>query len=366
MSGQENENEPGVRVARDSSSSSNSSTVGEDNKKYFISQTLFETLQGKGFSDNAIKKSIVAGCVDEGTCTQWITMHEGHPELDTPLDGGVEVVVRVKRVLTEAEREAKVRELREKAKAKSEETKRLAAEEERKRIEMGRKALETKEMLDALRREAELAAVRKEKEADAVARRRVKLQILADKYVRRGMSREEAERTAEAELEAAAQKKREESAALMNNATRDSETTKGEVGYATNMWDLQRVTASTGHSLYDVFAKPAEPPSMLPHLVEEMLKHKDDSVVRQCITVLRTVLVNVHDHPFDITKRTLKTSTNAFSTKLLPVLPALQLLHTCGFELVTDANGSESLTAATVVIRVIEQALELLPKNVEV
>ncbi|ORC93208.1 putative ubiquitin regulatory protein (ISS) [Trypanosoma theileri] len=364
MSGHENENESGVRGTRDLSS--NSSTAEDDNKTYFISQALFETLQGKGFSDNAIKKSIVAGCIDEGSCTQWITMHEGHPELDTPLDDGVQVVVKVKRVLTEAEREAKVRELREKAKAKSEEAKRLAAEEERRRIEMGRKALETKEKLDALRREAELAAVRKEKEADAIARRRVKLQILADKYVRGGMSREEAQRTAEAELEAAAQKRREESAAQMDKQTREAETTRGEVRSATESWNLQSITASVGTSLGDVFDKPADPPAALPHLVEEMLKYQNHSMVRQCITVLRTILTNIHNHPFDITKRTLKTSTNTFSTKLLPVLPALQLLHTCGFELVTDANGSESLMATTVVIRVIEEALQLLPKDVEV
>ncbi|KEG13444.1 putative ubiquitin regulatory protein (ISS) [Trypanosoma grayi] len=361
MSGREGQTESDAKGVRENSPhpSSCTSSCDDDQKTYFISQSLFESLQNKGFSDNAIKKSIVAGCVDEGTCTQWITMHEGHPDLDTPLENGVEVTVRVKRVLTEVEREAKVRELREKAKAKVEEEKHLAAEEERKRIEMGRKALETKEMLDKLRMESELAEVRRQKEADALARRRVKVQILADKYVRQGMSSEEALRFAESEFEEAARKKREEATALMSKMTEENVT--GTTA-STGAWDLHGI-AARAVPLSDLFDKPAEPPSSLPSLVDAILQHEDTEAARQCFTVLRTVLTNILNNPFDTTKRSLKTSSSAFCMKVAPVLPALHLLHTCGFQLATDANGNESLTATTVVIRVLARALALLPKE---
>ncbi|EAN87191.1 putative ubiquitin regulatory protein (ISS) [Trypanosoma cruzi] len=354
------EHSPGVKETNvDVASSSSATSNLEERKKYYISQALFETLQGKGFSDNAIKKSIVAGCVDDGTCTQWITMHEGHPELDTPLEEGVEVVVKFKRVLTEVEREAKVRELREKAKAKVEEEKRLAAEKERDRIEMGRRAIETKEMLDKLRRESELAAVRKQKEDDAIARRRVRVQLLADKYARQGMAMEEAFRVAELEVEETVRQRRREATHVEGRDVQNAR----EGAPKTSLWDVDGIIAQNV-SLTDVFDKPFEPPSSLPRLVDELRNHKDAAVACQCIAVLLTILGNILKSPFDTTKRSLKTTTSVFCTKIAPVPSAIQILRTCGFQLATDANGNESMVSTIAVIRVIERAIALLKNEV--
>ncbi|RNF23015.1 putative ubiquitin regulatory protein (ISS) [Trypanosoma conorhini] len=357
MSGQ-GEPPPNVRgtSADMPSSSSTSATLAPGEvQPHYISQKLFEELQGKGFSDNAIKKSIVAGCVDAGTCTQWITMHEGHPELDTPLEEGVEVVVKAKRVLTEAERERKVQELREKAKAKVEEEKRAAAEKERERIAMGRKAMETREMLEKLRREADLAEVRKQKEADLIARRRVKVQLLADKYARQGKTMEEALRIAESEVEEAVHKRRQETAQV---ESKELASVRDDVPN-TASWNIGRLLAQTT-PLADVFDRPLDPPSSLPRLVDEVRNYEDAAVARQCLAVLRTILTNIRESPFDTTKRSLKTTSSVFRTKIGPLPSAIQLLRTCGFQLATDANGNESMVSTTVVIRVIERAIALL------
>ncbi|RNF02660.1 putative ubiquitin regulatory protein (ISS) [Trypanosoma rangeli] len=341
-----------------SSSSSSFSVPPEGSKTHCISQTLFETLQEKGFSENAIKKSIVAGCVDAGTCTQWITMHEGHPELDTPLEDGVEVVVKGKRVLTEAEREKKVRELREKAKANIAEEKRAAIEKERERIAMGRKAIETQEMLEKLRRESELAEVRKQKEADRIAKRRVKVQILADKYVRQGNTKEEAFRMAELEFEEAAQKRRQENVQVESKGV---ENVRGSAP-STASWDIEGLIAQNT-SLSDVFNTPPAPLSLLPRLVDGVRNHEDAAMAHQCLAVLLTILRNIRENPFDAKKRSLKTTTGAFRMRIGPVPSAIQLLRTCGFQLATDENGNESIILTTVVLRVIERAIALLSQE---
>ncbi|RHW68634.1 PUB domain containing protein, putative [Trypanosoma equiperdum] len=338
---------------------SDSEHSDSEKRKYYISQSLFESLQAKGFSENAIKKSIVAGCVDEGTCTQWITMHEDHPELNTPLEEGVEVVVRVKRVLTEAEREAKVQELRGKARAKMEEEKRQALEDERKRVSMGRKAIEVKEELDKIRREAELEAVRKQKQQDLAARRRVRIQILTDKFIREGSMPEEARRKAEEEIEEEARKKREQALAQVDMEQRQHGTS--QTGTAPTVWNLQSLAAPPPVSLDEVFTN--EPPmaaSSLPELAAAVANFNDAVTAQQCLKMLRTILTNIRDNPFDTSKRLLKTSTNAFCTKLAPVRPALQLLRVCGFRLGVDFGGNEVITATTMVVRVVNRALAAL------
>nr|CCC93610.1 conserved hypothetical protein [Trypanosoma congolense IL3000] len=324
-----------------------------EKKKYYISQALFELLQAKGFSDNAIKKSIVAGCVDEGTCTQWIKMHEGHPELDTPLEPGVQVVVRMKRILSEEEKEAKVKELREKARAIAEQEKRQAQEDERRRILMGRKALETREALDKIRRESEQAAFKKEKQQNLVARRRIRTQILTDKYIREGFKPEDARRRAEEQLDEEDRNRREQMLAQANVKQEDKPATS-EV-QSPSVWNVRAVTP-----LSKIFDQPPLPVSSFPELVAAVFNLEDAATSRHCVTMLRTILTNICAHPFDTTKRTLKTSTSAFCTKLLPVQPALQLLHACGFRLSTDPDGTETIAATTVVFRVINHAIEIL------
>lgn len=364
MESQENRQKEEEDVA-----SVHSSTSSDSQKHtYSISQTLYDTLLQKGFSENAIKKSIVAGCIDEGTCTQWITMHEGHPELDTPLEDGVIVTIKAKRVLTEAEREAKVKELQDKIKAKKEAEKLSAHQKELERIENGRKALETKAKLDAIRREMDLKEVRQQKVAEAEARRRIKIQIVADRYTRQGMHAEEAWEKAEEEYEEGQRKLREEAAAKLSAMTESSSRGSASAagGASGKEWNLAAAVGAAAPSSSAGLQRQfdATPPTLAEteSLSQRLCALPDVAAREQCIQTLRTILTNARDHPFDVKKRTLKVSTKALSQRVLPHNDAVQLLRLCNFDLSTDTEGTQVLTCTTLVIRQLNTVLRALDR----
>ncbi|KPA79823.1 hypothetical protein ABB37_04916 [Leptomonas pyrrhocoris] len=371
MSAEGNKTAPSVAkppTSRSPSPSPLSSDDGNDRNTYSISQSLFDALVARGFSENAIKKSIVAGCVDESTCTQWIQLHEGHPELDTPMEPGVEVVVKAKRILTEAEREAKVKELQERAKQKKEaETKELQRKE-RERLDMMRKMAHMKNEMEDVRRKMDIDEARREKAADLEARRRVKIQIVADRLQRKGMSKDEAYATAEREFEEAAERGRAEAAEKLAKlqeaaqpSTAKSTSAPAEDG-AAGVWDLSAITAaaSAEAKLDTVFA--GATPASAEELVASIQQHTPAAQSEECVRTLRLILSNIITDPFDIKKRTLRVSTKAFREAVLPIEDATQLLRWCGFDLSTDATGGHTICLSTVLIRKLRHALALLSR----
>lgn len=93
-----------------------------------------------------------------------------------------------------------------------------------------------------------------------------------------------------------------------------------------------------------------------------------------CLQTLQLILTNIRDNPFDLKKRTLKTSTKAFAQKILPIHDAVQLLRLCNFELCTsnsaagNTNDSSNnnntnvtfITCTTVIIKQINYIIDLL------
>lgn len=342
-------------------------TSDEENKKHHsISSTLLESLLLHGFSENAIKKSIVAGCVDENTCTQWIRMHDGHPDLDTPLEDGVEVTVRVKRVLTEEERTVKVKELQDKIRHKKEEAKRDAHRQEMKQLEMGRKALAAKEQMDAVRRQVEQEEVRRQKAADVAARRRIKLQIAADRYQRQGKSAEEAMQLAERDHEAEAEKVRESVAArakerLEQQRQQQQRATAATAAGGGSSWNLTAVVDTAEDALESAFSgEPEYTASAAAALVAAIRALPEDSCKAQSLETLRVIITNILDMPLDAKKRTLRTSTKAFSQNIRSIEPAMRLLHLCNFDLVADAEGNQMVACSTVVLWQLQHALQCI------
>ncbi|EPY31361.1 putative ubiquitin regulatory protein (ISS) [Strigomonas culicis] len=339
-------------------SSDQAPDLSDDSESYSIKQELFDALVAKGFSENAIKKSIVSGCVDESTCTQWITMHESHPDLDTPLPDGVTVEIKVKKVLTEEERAAKLQELKDKITAKKEEEKNDFQKRERERIKMGRQALKVKEELEDYKRKADLDAVARQKHDDEAARRRVKIQIIADRYERQGKSSEEAALLAAKEYDERIQKSQKEAEEKLKKMQAEHPDSVLPVvarsAPSTKEWDLSKLT-STGPLAIDVinrvYESPQQSPESLPSIVNSIAAHSDAKVAKECVQTLLLVLTNIRDNPFDMKKRTLRTSTNVFTSRVLPILPALELLRTVNFDLVEDAEGNHSITLTTLVLR---------------
>lgn len=338
------------------------SSSDESNSNVFtITQVLFDSLTARGFSANAIRNSIASGCIDESTCTRWITMHEGNPNLDAPLPDGVEVVVKAKRVLTEAERSAKVKELQERIQQKKEEEKAESHRKELERIERGRKALQMKEEMDVVRRQLDLEEVRREKAADLAARRRIKIQIAADRLVRQGHSKEEATEMASNQYEMDMAKARAEAAEKVHRLGDALPSSSGAP--SAGAWDLSSVTASLQQTdelrvsrIFESDVDTADPVK----LVEEIQKEADEAKVQECVRLLQLIIDNIIGDPFEMKKRTLRLSTKLFRDAVLPNDAALQLLRWCGFDLSIDKEGNQAICLTCVVTRKLAKVRTLL------
>ena len=169
---------------------------GEYITKHYIQGDIIDQLTALGFSENAVKKACVAGCVDVKTCQQWIELQLDHPELNTPLDPSIKVVIKRRRVLTEAEREAKVAELKQKI-AKKKIQDELTAKQneyaaERATRQAAKEAREARELHAERARKQAYEEMKKEKERDRLAKAKIELDIAVDKLVRQGKTHDEA------------------------------------------------------------------------------------------------------------------------------------------------------------------------------
>ncbi|KAG5489894.1 hypothetical protein JKF63_00011 [Porcisia hertigi] len=347
---------PAVGVSVGNSSSSEE----RDSGTYTISQTVFDALTARGFSENAIKKSIVAGCINEATCTQWIQMHKEHPELDTALEDGVEVIIKAKRVLTEAEREAKVRELQERVRRKKDEEKMELQRKERERLEMGRQMARMKNEMDDVRRKMNVEEARREKAADLEARRRIKIQIAADRLERKGHSKDEALALATKEFEEAAEQERTESASKLAKLQEMQLPGQTATSLSDTTWSLSAITADSSNENKLVGLLEGDVPVSAEVLIGNMRKRIPFKQTNECVRTLRLILSNILADPFDTKKRTLRASTKVFRETIIPVDEAVQLLRWCGFDLSTDAANNQTLCLSTVIVRRLSQALALL------
>lgn len=339
--------------------------VEDDSERdvFTISEQLFQKLQEMGFSDNAIKKSIVSGCVDEATCTQWITMHKGHPDLDTPLADGVVVNIKAKRYLTEEEREAKVQELRMKAKAKKEAEKEELHKKELERIKFGREAIEAERRRKEIIREQEAKEKERERKADIIAKRRIRLQLRVDRLKRGGRSEEEAYELAEQELQAEEAKEAEEEAKRLAEKQAALE--------------AQRAAAATAASVLRPLSLPSTSVfSVLKQIYEEPALSLDDAVklasqlktnatggnaaATAGCTILSTILHNIVRDPLNNKLRVLKTTTSAFMNKILPAPDVIRLMRFCNFDVAENAEGEQILVNNTVVLYVLEKILQTI------
>lgn len=324
----------------------------EDEKTpYSITEQLFEGLQSKGFSENAIKKSIVAGCIDESTCTQWINMHEGHPERDTPLEEGITVIIKPKRILTEEERAKKVEELREKAKekklAREAEEKADELRREKERIEFRKMAGEIEKQRSEMLKEKKLRDEKKEKELDAMARHRVKLKIKIDAYVRSGKSLEDATAMAEEKL-------REEEEAAKREEEAKKVVRVPSVSIPTPHFVVHRNAINVLEEIYD---EPC-PDVMKAASILRCLRERDADA--QAASLLKTIISNICSDPLNTKLRVLKTTTNSFTTKILPYPDLIRILRFCDFDMAEDAEGNKVLISNLVVLGKIKEVLSLL------
>lgn len=389
-------------------------------ERYTITEDLLNSLLAMGFSENAIKKSIACGCVNEESCVQWITMQLDHPELNTPLEPHIRVTVRQKRVLTEEERAAKVAELKEKIRIKKEQEAIAARENalkaERARIAMGKNAHEVKEQLEEMKRRQAQEERRKEKAADAAAREKLQIDLAVDKLVRQGKTPEEAKRIAVEQHEA---KKREmedekrrraeeqlaERRAEAEMRQREQQTGISGGGGGGSGWNLASVLGADQVTAEEQFARaatsssaaagPARPqpaatgpivtgvdefspedmgaatPEAFRALRERMASHDlstcdGDGKARYltAVATLQTIIRGVLQAPLDVKKRQLRLSNAAIQNRLLVVPHAVQFLRLAGFVKGVPSGNADAADAHlimnVVVMRHLRNALAAL------
>jgi hypothetical protein len=361
-------------------------------ERYRVPADLFESLTGIGFSANAVKKSIVAGCIDEKTCMQWLEMHLDHPELNTDLEPHIRVDVSVKRVLTDAERAAKVAEL----KAKIAQNRRLEkdnlvkkeVEDAKRRMTMGKAMLREKEDRQALQRKLDYEQRIKEKEQDRLTRERLQRELAEDRLVRGGMDREAAAKQVarefeEKKLQVAEEKKRMQEAARIERENRAREAAEKPTedaaaapsgGGGGGGWDLSRLV---GPSESEVAAAAAAAGSQgkasssnnADGIVidfdrdESTVPAPDEAVFQRILArsaercpatspesatgraMLKRVLQAILDTPLERKVRVLKVTSNAFTQKIHPLPLACLYLRQAGFQ---ESASSAALDEAGV------------------
>ena len=339
-------------------------------KTYYMSESLFENLKGMGFTEVAIHKSIIAGCINEDTCTQWISMHLDHPELNTPLESDVRVLIKVKVVLTAEEKEKKIQELKDKIAAtkNAESAAAIGAETaaEKSRIAQAKAMLEAKELRDEEQRKAIRYQKAKEKEADQKAKDRVQLQIAVDKLVRKGMSTEDAEKKAQIDIDEAKQKRREEAEAAMKAEAASQPPPKASAATSSSgAWDVARVLGTSPAAAAPSFEEPTELPSPTQEGFASLLSNmkesqKDSTVLANTINTLRTIIANVIGSPLDSKKRNIKMTSNVYLSKVAPTKYALSYLRLSGFDVGTLDDNTSILVMNTVILRRLHLALSAI------
>eukprot|EP00796_Vickermania_ingenoplastis_P004911 gene4911-3523_t len=298
---------------------------------YTISEQLFNTLVAKEFSENAIKKSIVAGCVDESTCTQWITMHAGHPELDTPLEAGVVVNVKAKRFLTEEERAAKVAELKQKAK----EMKAQKAEEEHKkeleRIKFAREAAEAERRRKEYLKEKELRDLERAKAEDAVAKQKIQLQLRIDRLMRGGKEAKEARAIAEAEMKKEAVEAAAKEAQRLEARAAAARAIGEQIAKSINTNQHTPPVLGGAMVVDQVFDEAEIDLSQATAMVATM-KEDGSPTCSAALELLKSILLKIVEDPLEKKKRMLSVNSPAFNNKLAPVSDTVRILRYCNFE----------------------------------
>ncbi len=327
-----------------------------------IDGDLYRTLRGMGFSDVAVKKSIVCGCIDEGTCLQWLEMHLGVAELEDPLEPHVYVKVKEKRVLTEEERAAKVAELKAKIAAKkatdAQESQARDISAEKTRMQTARDARQVKEARDKREREQAYAERRREKDEDRAAKARIELELAVDRYVRKGMAPEEARKTALADREEkaeAARVEREKRLAEMEAQRREDEERAAKASASGGgAWSLAHLvvgnaeedaTPAAENAVTDFDRSVVLPPptadgfrSLLATAEAELVAGAPNdpgpalAKLDAAKETLRKILGNLRDQPLVPRVRTIKTTSATFLQRLVPVPRACAFLRLVGFQ----------------------------------
>lgn len=273
-------------------------------------------------------------------------MEGEHSDNEAPLREGMTIVMEPPSELTEEERKKKIEELRKKAHEKK-----LAREEEERKEELRRERDRLKLFRQARKWEQQRAEKEKEKarQLDITKRRQVRLNIKIDAFVRAGKSMEEATALAEEQL-----RKEEQEAAEKEAKKREELRAQSEEGNTSNPFLV--VAPNPVDVLEQIFKEPPPDSNAAAGSLRRM-KENSSASVKEALTILQKIISNIYQNPLDTSKRVLKTTTNTFTSKILPFSEFLRILRFCNFDLVEDAKGNKVLMSNLVVMRPLKELL---------
>ena len=320
-----------------------------------------------GFTEISVKKAFICGCIDEGTCVQWITMQLDDPQLNTPITDDVEVIVVEKRVLTQEEQAQKIAELKEKIAAKKnkdlEQEKQSSVENEKKRIEMAKNMREAKEQRDAYLRQQMYEQQRKEKLQDAKAKEKILVEIAVDKLRRQGMDENAARAKVLADMEekkqsiqAKAQAEDSERAATMpppSDAKPKPWVLHVEGSPADTAGNLSQYDESSFAVTYPVTLE-----SFLSCVSDLRAGCPDFARASACLNTLLQILKNISEAPLNPKFRQLRRTGSTYMTRIGAVQHAERFLRLAGFT--SDSSTPENLEMKSVVICKLQKAIQAL------
>eukprot|EP01035_Chromulina_nebulosa_P021027 gene21027-27250_t len=302
-----------------------------------------------GFSDVRARKGIVHGHTLEGAL-QWLDEHENDPEIDQPY-----LVKRAdaercdengnRKPLSDEERAQKVKELTDKAKLLREQKARKEKEDailkEKERRERGKKIETVAEDRERLIRQLELAKAKKEKEDIKLERERLRAEIARDKEMRK---KNAGVLPSVLGVDGYNPSAIQFDVPMTNNASTTSTSDKrvNETNTSTKPVSASEPVSKKPTLKSSAASKPvvddSDPDTKVDKAIQLIMKYRTGGDGGQALKLLIVFLKNIVENPNEKKYRSINTDSNAYKSKLQPLVVPYNLLIAVGFEKSEDGK----------------------------
>eukprot|EP00595_Chromulina_sp_UTEXLB2642_P000410 CAMPEP_0196761542 /NCGR_PEP_ID=MMETSP1095-20130614/809_1 /TAXON_ID=96789 ORGANISM="Chromulina nebulosa, Strain UTEXLB2642" /NCGR_SAMPLE_ID=MMETSP1095 /ASSEMBLY_ACC=CAM_ASM_000446 /LENGTH=482 /DNA_ID=CAMNT_0042111219 /DNA_START=217 /DNA_END=1662 /DNA_ORIENTATION=- len=328
---------------------SNENEVEDDFVPVPVNAEILNQIIDMGFSDVRARKGIVHGHTLEGAL-QWLDEHENDPEIDQPY-----LVKRAdaercdengnRKPLSDEERAQKVKELTDKAKLLREQKARKEKEDailkEKERRERGKKIETVAEDRERLIRQLELAKAKKEKEDIKLERERLRAEIARDKEMRK---KNAGVLPSVLGVDGYNPSAIQFDVPMTNNTSASSTSDKrvNETITSTKPVSVSEPVSKKPTLKPSVANKPvaddSDPDTKVDKAIQLIMKYRTGGDGGQALKLLIVFLKNIVENPNDQKYRSINTDSNAYKSKLQPIVGPYNILIAVGFEKSEDGK----------------------------
>jgi hypothetical protein len=325
-----------------------------------VAETLLGEVLAMGFPELRVRKAIMQGASNVEAAVNWVIEHSDSAEIDAPIPlipkGGTvaasgtarswkcaetgrlfrsmedvqmyaektgrsnfEETTEEKKPLTKEEIAAKKEALKQRLEARRSEKETVEKVDEvvreKQRRMMGKEMVATQEQMLKDQRSREFALQKREKEMQKIERERLRAEIAKDKAERKSRGG-----TLSSVLGMDGYNPSGMSAQIAAELDRDEHS--GPVSTI-----LPAIKTATGG-----VASVEDPSATIDKCIETISKYKVGGDGLNCLKLLEVYVKNVVEKPDDAKYRSIKTDSNAFKTKVAPLVGGIALLRALGFE----------------------------------